>query len=431
MIKILESLNSSFLEKILNRNLTIPSDVEETVKQILKEIKEKGDEALFSYTKKFDRAEISEDNLRVKQDEIDAAEDLVDADFKEAINNAATNIKRFHKKQERESYFLESDDGVKLGKRYLPIEKAGIYIPGGTAPLVSSMLMNAIPAIIAGVPQIYAAIPPDANGNINPYFLYTAKIIGLKQIFKMGGAQAIAAFAYGTKSVPKVYKIVGPGNIYVNTAKRLVFGDVGIDSLAGPSEIVVIADETANPKYVASDMLSQAEHGSGFEASVLLTTSKELALEVKKQIEQIVPSLERAEYIKKSLTEYGAIIIANDIKECFHLANEIAPEHLEIQMQNSLNYINLIKNAGAVFIGDYSPEPVGDYFCGTNHVLPTNGTAKFSSSLGVDDFMKNISVVHYTKTALEANGSKIMKIAEIEGLTAHLNSVKVRLEEEN
>ena len=412
---------------IVGRGNDLDADIGVTVATVIADIRKKGGSALLDYIRKFDAPLESADAIRVSRDEIAAAQSQVTPEFMDAIEQAARNIRRFHEKQVRKDYAITDPDGVSLAKRILPIARVGIYCPAGTAPLFSSLLMNAIPAQIAGVRHIVVAIPPRKDGSICPYMLATAGFLGLGEIYKMGGAQAIAALAYGADPVKRVDKIVGPGNAYVATAKRLVFGAVGIDSIAGPSEIVVIADAGANPRYIAADLLSQVEHGSGYEAGVVLTDNAELARLVKEETERQIATLGRADAIRRALSRYGAIFVCKDLNEAATAVNVIAPEHLEIQTRNPRGLLPGIINAGAVFLGPWSSEPVGDYFAGTNHVLPTTGAARFSSSLGVADFQKDMSVIEYTRDRLHETGRHIILMAEKEGLTAHANAIRVRM----
>lgn len=397
------------------------------VKEIIENVRVKGDKALREYTKKFDKVEAYD--FLVGDEEFDEAFKSVSSEFIENIKEAKENIFEYHNLQKPIPYRINRESGTFLGRKVTPLERIGLYVPGGTASYPSSVLMNAIPAIVAGVSEIVIITPPDKNNKINPYVLVTSKILGIDKVYKIGGAQGIAALAYGTESIKKVFKIVGPGNIYVSLAKREVFGEVDIDMIAGPSEILIIADENSNPKYIAADLMSQAEHDI-LASAILITTSKDLAKKVKEEINKGLENLSRKDIILKSLNDFGKIIIIDDIEEAFDISNEIAPEHLEIFLDNPSSYLEKIKNAGSIFLGEYSPEPVGDYFAGTNHVLPTGGTAKFSSPLSVEDFMKKSSYLFYSKEDLLKNGEKIIDIANKEGLTAHSFSVKVRLEDE-
>ena len=400
---------------------------EASVAAILADVKEKGDEAVFDYTKRFDGADINVANIVVTKEEIDEAYSLVDEQLVEVIRKALVNIREYHAKQKQYSWFDSTPNGTILGQKVTPLNRVGVYVPGGKAAYPSSVLMNIIPAKVAGVNQIIMTTPPGKDGRVNPGTLVAANEAGVDVIYKVGGAQAIAAMAYGTDSIRKVDKIVGPGNIYVALAKKAVYGHVSIDSIAGPSEILVIADETANPRYVAADLLSQAEHDE-MASAILITTSEELADKVSKEIDSFVAELSRSEIISKSLENYGYILIARDIDEAVETANEIASEHLEIVTKDPFTVMTKIRNAGAIFLGEYSSEPLGDYFAGPNHVLPTNGTAKFFSPLGVDDFIKKSSIISYSREALEPIHEDIIKFANAERLTAHANSIKVRFE---
>ena len=395
--------------------------------EILEHVKNEKDQAVFDYTKQFDGADITANTITVTKEEITQAYDLVDVSLVEIIRKAKENIRIYHEKQKQYSWFDSKPDGTMLGQKVTALQRVGVYVPGGKAVYPSSVLMNVIPAKVAGVEEIVMVTPPGKDGKINPNTLVAANEAGVDVIYKVGGAQAIAALAYGTDSIPKVDKIVGPGNIYVALAKKAVYGHVSIDSIAGPSEILVIADETANPRYVAADLLSQAEHDE-LASAILVTTSETLAKEVSKQVEVFVEELSRTEIMKKSLENYGYILVADTMEEVIDIANEIASEHLEIMTANPYDVMMRVRNAGAIFIGEYSSEPLGDYFAGPNHVLPTNGTAKFFSPLGVDDFIKKSSIIAYSKEALEAIHSDIEQFAEAEKLTAHANSIKVRFE---
>ena len=400
------------------------SNILNSVNDILKEVKKNGDKALRYYTKLFDGVDI--DNFKVSKEEIENAFNKVEEKFIEAMKEAINNIEDYHKKQVKDGYCINKSSGVFMGQVVLPLERVGVYVPGGTAAYPSSVAMNVIPAKVAGVKEIVMITPPSKDGGVNPYILVAAKLSGVTDIYKVGGAQGIAALAYGTASIKKVDKIVGPGNIYVATAKKLVFGDVDIDMVAGPSEILVVADENANAKYIAADLMSQAEHDK-LASSILITTSNKKYEEVVKELDRQVEELSRKEIIKESLNNYGMCIICDDIDKCIEISNNIAPEHLELMIENSIEYLEKVKNAGSIFLGYYSPEPLGDYFAGPNHVLPTSGTARFSSPLGVDSFIKRSSYLYYTKEELQKVGDKIMLLAEKEGLTAHKNSIKVRM----
>ena len=422
-----EDTKKDILENLLKRSPNSYGKFEASVAAILADVKEKGDEAVFDYTKRFDGADINAGNIVVTKEEIDEAYSLVDKQLVEVIRKALVNIREYHAKQKQYSWFDLTPNGTILGQKVTPLNRVGVYVPGGKAAYPSSVLMNIIPAKVAGVSQIIMTTPPGKDGRVNPGTLVAANEAGVDVIYKVGGAQAIAAMAYGTDSIRKVDKIVGPGNIYVALAKKAVYGHVSIDSIAGPSEILVIADETANPRYVAADLLSQAEHDE-MASAILITTSEELADKVSKEIDGFVAELSRSEIISKSLENYGYILIAKDIDEAVETANEIASEHLEIVTKDPFTVMTKIRNAGAIFLGEYSSEPLGDYFAGPNHVLPTNGTAKFFSPLGVDDFIKKSSIISYSREALEPIHEDIIKFANAERLTAHANSIKVRFE---
>mgnify|MGYP004479938819 FL=1 len=422
-----EDTKKDILENLLKRSPNSYGKFEASVAAILADVKEKGDEAVFDYTKRFDGADINVANIVVTKEEIDEAYSLVDKQLVEVIRKALVNIREYHAKQKQYSWFDSTPNGTILGQKVTPLNRVGVYVPGGKAAYPSSVLMNIIPAKVAGVSQIIMTTPPGKDGKVNPGTLVAANEAGVDVIYKVGGAQAIAAMAYGTDSIRKVDKIVGPGNIYVALAKKAVYGHVSIDSIAGPSEILVIADETANPRYVAADLLSQAEHDE-MASAILITTSEELADKVSKEIDSFVAELSRSEIISKSLENYGYILIARDIDEAVETANEIASEHLEIVTKDPFTVMTKIRNAGAIFLGEYSSEPLGDYFAGPNHVLPTNGTAKFFSPLGVDDFIKKSSIISYSREALEPIHEDIIKFANAERLTAHANSIKVRFE---
>ncbi len=417
----------NLLQDLLKRSPNNYGQYEDTVAKIVADVRQNGDAALFSYTKQFDRCEIAPDTIRVTYEEIEEAYGKVDGRLVEVMKRSAANIRAFHEKQVRNSWFSPKEDGTILGMKHTPIASAGVYAPGGKAAYPSSVLMNVIPAKVAGVERIILATPPGADGKITPTTLVAADIAGIDEVYRMGGAQAIAAMAFGTQSVPKVDKITGPGNIFVALAKKACFGYVGIDSIAGPSEILVIADESANPRYVAADLLSQAEHDE-LASAILITDSMPLAEAVSKQVGQFVEGLSRKEIIQKSLDNYGYILLVEDLEEAAAVANDIASEHLEILTRDPFALMTKIKNAGAIFLGEYSSEPLGDYFAGPNHVLPTNGTARFFSPLNVDDFMKKTSIISYSRDALEAIHEDIECFAENEGLTAHANSIKVRFE---
>ena len=418
---------TNLLEDLLQRSPNQYTQYESRVLEILEHVKNEKDQAVFDYTKQFDGADITADTITVTKEEIAQAYDLVDTSLVEIIRKAKENIRIYHEKQKQYSWFDSKPDGTMLGQKVTALQRVGVYVPGGKAVYPSSVLMNVIPAKVAGVEEIVMVTSLGKDGKINPNTLVAANEAGVDVIYKVGGAQAIAALAYGTDSIPKVDKIVGPGNIYVALAKKAVYGHVSIDSIAGPSEILVIADETANPRYVAADLLSQAEHDE-LASAILVTTSEMLAKEVSKQVEVFVEELSRTEIMKKSLENYGYILVADTMEEVIDIANEIASEHLEIMTANPYDVMMRVRNAGAIFIGEYSSEPLGDYFAGPNHVLPTNGTAKFFSPLGVDDFIKKSSIIAYSKEALEAIHSDIEQFAEAEKLTAHANSIKVRFE---
>ncbi|MGF9910017.1 histidinol dehydrogenase [Brevibacillus porteri] len=397
---------------------------QEAVKAILTSVRQQGDEALRYYTERFDRVLLQ--NFRVSEGEFAEASELVSTQVKAALKEAAENIRAFHERQVRQSWFTTKESGTLLGQLIRPLQRVGLYVPGGTAAYPSSVLMNAIPAKIAGVPQVVITTPPGTDGKINPAILVAAQIAGVTEIYKVGGAQAIAALTYGTEQIKEVDKIVGPGNIFVALAKREVFGLVSIDMVAGPSEIAVIADETANPRYVAADLLSQAEHDP-MSAAILVTTSQALAEQVSQEVERQLADLPRKSIAEAAIRDYGAILLVDDLDEGFAVINRIAPEHLEIMIAEPFEHLGKVENAGAIFLGPYSSEPVGDYFAGTNHVIPTNGTARFSSPLSVDDFIKKSSVVSYSKRDLQDNGHKIVALAEQEGLSGHGRAILARL----
>jgi len=425
MIKTIEYSENLNLEKELARSQFSYDDVNETVENILKDVKKRGDKALFEYTKKFDKVDLK--TLEVSEEEIQKAFDTIDKELLEVIKYSHDNIKLFHEKQVRNNFIVKKENGVSLGQIINPIEKVGLYVPGGTAAYPSTVLMNAVPAKIAGCKEIIMVTPPTSDGTILPSLLVAAKIAGVDRIFKVGGAQSIAALSYGTESIPKVYKIVGPGNIYVAMAKKMVYGEVSIDMIAGPSEVLIIADDSANPVHVAADLLSQAEHDK-LAASILVTTSKELAKNVAEQLEIQLKELEREEITRTSIENQGRIIITKTIDEAIKISNEIAPEHLELAVSNPFELLTRVKNAGSIFMGHNTPEPLGDYLAGPNHTLPTSGTAKFSSPLSVDDFIKKSSFIYYSKKGLEEVKDKVIKFAESEGLTAHARSVAKRFE---
>ena len=425
--KLDESSKKNLLEDLLKRSPNQYTEYENRVAAILQTVKSERDKAIFDFTKQFDGVEISADTIRVTEAEIEEAYEKVDASLIEIIRKAKENIKIYHEKQRQYSWFDSKPDGTMLGQKVTALQRVGVYVPGGKAVYPSSVLMNILPAKVAGVDEIIMVTPPGKDGKVNPNTLVAANEAGADIIYKVGGAQAIAALAYGTESIPKVDKIVGPGNIYVALAKKAVYGHVSIDSIAGPSEILVIADETANPRFVAADLLSQAEHDE-LASAILVTTSEKLANEVSEQVEIFVEELSRTEIMRKSLDNYGYILVADTMEDVIDIANEIASEHLEIMTKNPYDVMMKVRNAGAIFIGEYSSEPLGDYFAGPNHVLPTNGTAKFFSALSVDDFIKKSSIIAYSREALEAIHEDIEHFAESEKLTAHANSIKVRFE---
>ena len=430
IVKLTAESKKGLLEDLLQRSPNHYGQYESAVAEIIETVKKGGDEALFSYTEKFDHCKMDAAHIRVTREEIDEAYQKVDADFVEVMKKSAANIRAFHEKQLRNSWFDPKPDGTILGMKILPIAIAGVYVPGGKAAYPSSVLMNVLPAKVAGVERIIMTTPPGADGKVNPGTLVAAHIAGVDEIYKVGGAQAIAAMAFGTQSIPKVDKITGPGNIFVALAKKACFGYVSIDSIAGPSEILVIADETANPRYVAADLLSQAEHDE-LASAILITTSKTLADQVSIEVDRFVANLSRREIIEKSLNNYGYILLVDSLDEAADTANAIASEHLEILTKDPFAMMTKIRNAGAIFLGEYSSEPLGDYFAGPNHVLPTNGTARFFSPLNVDDFLKKTSIISYSRPALEKIHQDIECFAENEGLTAHANSIRVRFEKED
>ena len=430
IVKLTAESKKGLLEDLLQRSPNHYGQYESAVAEIIETVKKGGDEALFSYTEKFDHCKMDAAHIRVTREEIDEAYQKVAADFVEVMKKSAANIRAFHEKQLRNSWFDPKPDGTILGMKIRPIAIAGVYVPGGKAAYPSSVLMNVLPAKVAGVERIIMTTPPGADGKVNPGTLVAAHIAGVDEIYKVGGAQAIAAMAFGTQSIPKVDKITGPGNIFVALAKKACFGYVSIDSIAGPSEILVIADETANPRYVAADLLSQAEHDE-LASAILITTSKTLADQVSIEVDRFVANLSRREIIEKSLNNYGYILLVDSLDEAADTANEIASEHLEILTKDPFAMMTKIRNAGAIFLGEYSSEPLGDYFAGPNHVLPTNGTARFFSPLNVDDFLKKTSIISYSRPALEKIHQDIECFAENEGLTAHANSIRVRFEKED
>jgi len=418
------------IDRIVNRSLSYSVDLEHTVGEIIKEVRAEGDSALLSYTRQFDAPGIKLKELKVSDSEMKAAAKEVDPDFSGLVQRAKENIAAFHQAQRRYSWFMPCKDGSILGQMFTPVTAAGLYIPGGRAgetPLISSLLMNSIPAIIAGVPRLQVVTPPRQDGTVNPYLLVTTQLLGIREVFKVGSAWAIAALAFGTETIPAVDLIVGPGNIYVTLAKKLLAGQVGIDMIAGPSEILVIADSSANPQHVAADLLSQAEHDS-MASALMLTPDAELAETTAAALEKQLAELPRRQVAEESLAAFGGIVLVSDLDTALALANKIAPEHLELLVEQPFQLLGKIQNAGAVFLGHHSPEPVGDYFAGPNHVLPTAGTARFASGLSVDHFIKKTSVISYSSEALIRDAADIVRLAELEGLEAHARSIKVRLE---
>lgn len=426
ILELTEETKKNILEDLLKRSPNSYGEFEGKVNDIIENVRANKDVALFDYTKKFDGADIHADNILVTEEEIREAYEQVDATLLDVIRKALVNIRKYHEKQCQQSWFT-SEDGIILGQKVTPLEKVGVYVPGGKAVYPSSVLMNVLPAKVAGVDRIIMCTPPGKDGKVYPSTLVAAKEAGVDEIYKAGGAQAVAAMAFGTESIPKVDKIVGPGNIYVALAKKAVFGHVSIDSIAGPSEILVLADETANPRYVAADLLSQAEHDE-MASAILITTSRDVAQKVSEEVDGFVKKLSRSEIIRKSLDNYGYILVADNMDDAIDAVNEIASEHMEIVTKDPFALMTRIRNAGAIFVGEYSSEPLGDYFAGPNHVLPTNGTAKFFSALSVDDFIKKSSIISYSKEALEKVHKDIETFAECEQLTAHANSIKVRFE---
>lgn len=419
---------NNILENLLKRSPNSYGEFEARVNDIITAVRERRDEAIFDYTKRFDGADINASNILVTEAEIAEAYEQVDEKLLDVIRKALVNIRDYHAKQRQNSWFDSQPNGIILGQKVTPLKTVGVYVPGGKAVYPSSVLMNVMPAKVAGVDEIIMTTPPGADGKVYPSTLVAAKEAGVDKIYKVGGAQAVAAMAFGTESIPKVDKIVGPGNIYVALAKKAVFGYVSIDSIAGPSEILVLADETANPRFVAADLLSQAEHDE-MASAILITTSRELAEKVSAEVDKFVAKLSRQEIMQKSLDNYGYILVADTLEAAIDTANEIASEHLEIVTKNPFEVMTKIRNAGAIFVGEYSSEPLGDYFAGPNHVLPTNGTAKFFSPLGVDDFIKKSSIISYSREALEPVYKDIVQFAECEKLTAHANSIRVRFED--
>ncbi len=423
-----ENTKKHLLEDLLKRSPNSYGEYEASVQEILDTVREKKDEAVFDYTKRFDKAQIDGTNVLVTEEEVQEAYAQMDENLLRIVRRALVNIEAYHQKQMQYSWFDSKPDGTMLGQKVTALRRVGVYVPGGKAVYPSSVLMNVMPAKVAGVEEIIMVTPPGKDGKVNPTTLVAAKEAGVTAVYKVGGAQAVAALAYGTESIPKVDKIVGPGNIYVALAKKAVYGHVSIDSIAGPSEILVLADETANPRYVAADLLSQAEHDE-LASAILVTTSRELAEQVSRETDRFIQELSRGEIIQKSLDNYGHILVADTMEDAIDAANEIASEHLEIMTADPYQVMTKIRNAGAIFIGEYSSEPLGDYFAGPNHILPTNGTAKFFSPLSVDDFLKKSSIIAYSREALEQVHEDIEQFAEVEQLTAHANSVRVRFEE--
>lgn len=430
IVSLTKETTKDILEDLLKRSPNNYGNYEAAVAEILNKVRLEGDRALFDYTREFDKSEITKETIRVTEEEIQEAYDAVDPALVDVIKKALVNIRSYHEKQKQNSWFTSSEEGTMLGQKVMPLQRVGVYVPGGKAVYPSSVLMNIVPAKVAGVDQIVMTTPPGKDGKVNPSTLVAAKEAGADEIYKVGGAQAIGALAYGTESIPKVDKIVGPGNIFVALAKKAVYGHVSIDSIAGPSEILVLADDSANPRFVAADLLSQAEHDE-LASAILITTSRDLAEKVSHEVEEFVKILSRKEIIQKSLDNFGYILIAENMDDAIEAANAIASEHMEIVTKNPFEVMMKIRNAGAIFIGEYSSEPLGDYFAGPNHVLPTNGTAKFFSPLSVDDFVKKSSIVYYSREALKKIHKDIEQFASSEQLTAHANSIAVRFENEN
>lgn len=429
MITLTKETTKDILENLLKRSPNNYGNYEAAVREILNRVQTEGDRALFEYTAKFDKTEITAETIRVTEEEIKEAYQQTDPALIDVIRKALVNIRSYHEKQKQNSWFTSSEEGTMLGQKVTPLQRVGVYVPGGKAVYPSSVLMNIVPAKVAGVDQIVMTTPPGKDGKVNPSTLVAAKEAGADEIYKAGGAQAIGALAYGTQSIPKVDKIVGPGNIFVALAKKAVYGHVSIDSIAGPSEILVLADDSANPRFVAADLLSQAEHDE-LASAILITTSKALAEKVSREVDEFVKVLSRREIIQKSLDNFGYILLADSMEDAIEAANAIASEHMEIVTRNPFEIMMKVRNAGAIFIGEYSSEPLGDYFAGPNHVLPTNGTAKFFSPLSVDDFVKKSSIVYYSREALKKIHKDIEQFASSEQLTAHANSVAVRFEKE-
>lgn len=428
IVTLTSETKQNLLENLLKRSTNDYGEYEKTVADIIEQVKNRKEEAIFEYSLKFDKCTLSKENFEVTKAEIEEAYTQLDAHFIDVMKTSAANIRAYHEKQKRNSWFDAKEDGTILGQKITPMHSVGVYVPGGKAAYPSTTLMNVVPAKVAGVPNIIMTTPSGADGKVNAATLVAADIAGVDRIFKVGGAQAIAALAYGTEMIPKVDKIVGPGNIFVALAKRAVYGHVSIDSIAGPSEILVLADETATPRYVAADLLSQAEHDE-MASAILITTSSELAQKVSEEIDNFIPKLSRKEIIQKSLDNYGYILVAPDMQTAIDAVNEIASEHLEILTANPFDTMTRVRNAGAIFLGEYSSEPLGDYYAGPNHVLPTNGTAKFFSPLNVDDYVKKSSIISYSREALEKVHEDIELFAQKEGLTAHANSIHVRFDQ--
>ena len=430
IIELNERSMGHLLSELLKRDPNQYTEYAGTVQEIVDGVRAKGDEALFAYTRQFDRAQVDESNIRVTETEIQAAMKQVPKELLQVMTTSMENIRAYHEKQKRNSWFDARPDGTILGQKVTPLDSVGVYVPGGKAAYPSSVLMNIIPAQVAGVKRIVMVTPPGADGSVNPVTLTAAHLAGVTEVYRAGGAQAVAALAFGTKSIPRVCKIVGPGNIFVTKKKKAVYGYASIDSIAGPSEILVIADEKADPRYVAADLLSQAEHDE-LASAILVTPSMELAQAVSREADALAARLSRREIIEKSLENYGYILVVENLEAAVTAANEIAPEHLEILTENPFEVMTKIRNAGAIFMGPYSSEPLGDYYAGPNHVLPTNGTARFFSPLNVDDFVKKSSIIYYSREALFAASKDIQAFANAEGLTAHANSIRTRFEEEN
>ena len=428
IVTLTSETKQNLLENLLKRSTNDYGEYEKTVADIIEQVKNRKEDAIFEYSLKFDKCNLSKENFEVTKAEIEEAYTQLDAHFIDVMKASAANIRAYHEKQKRNSWFDAKEDGTILGQKITPMHSVGVYVPGGKAAYPSTTLMNVVPAKVAGVPNIIMTTPAGADGKVNAATLVAADIAGVDRIFKVGGAQAIAALAYGTEMIPKVDKIVGPGNIFVALAKRAVYGHVSIDSIAGPSEILVLADETATPRYVAADLLSQAEHDE-MASAILITTSSELAQKVSEEIDNFIPKLSRKDIIQKSLDNYGYILVAPDMQTVIDAVNEIASEHLEILTANPFDTMTKVRNAGAIFLGEYSSEPLGDYYAGPNHVLPTNGTAKFFSPLNVDDYVKKSSIISYSREALEKVHEDIELFAQKEGLTAHANSIHVRFDQ--